>query len=97
MLVNSTLVLDINGSNWVAAGTGTIGAPAGLADHLFQGIYGAVSVDGISGGSGVFSGFFSGPGPTSNPLFPSAVGLTFSLQDPLGTASVSGAAVFGNP
>ncbi len=97
MLANSTLVLDINGSNWVAAGTGTIGAPAGLADHLFQGIYGTVSVDGISGGSGVFSGFFSGPGPTSNPLFPGAVGLTFSLQDAQGIASVSGAAVFGNP
>ena len=97
MLVNSALVLDINGSNWDAAGNGTIGAQAGLADHLFQGIYGTVSVDGISGGSGVFSGFFSEPGPTSNPQFPGAVGLTFSLQDPQGTASVSGAAVFGNP
>ena len=95
MIVDSTVALDINGATWTAAGTGNIGGanPA----HIFDGTYGAVTVDGITGGSGVFSGFFSGPGPTSDPTFPGGAGLTFSLQDMGATTSVSGALVFGNP
>ena len=92
MRVISSLSIDINGSNWTADGNGVIGASA-----LFQGSYGTVSVDGIGGGNGVFSGFFSDPGPTSDPTFPGGVGLTYSLQDMLGVTSVSGAAAFGNP
>jgi hypothetical protein len=91
MRVDSTLTIDINGSNWTASGSG------GFAAHLFQGNYGAVAVDGISGGTGVFTGFFSAPGPTSDPTFPGGVGLTYSLQDMLGVTSISGAAAFGNP
>jgi hypothetical protein len=91
MLVDSTLTIDINGSNWTASGNGSI------AGHLFQGNYGAVAVDGIGGGTGVFTGFFSAPGPTSDPSFPGGVGLTYSLQDMLGVTSISGAAAFGNP
>jgi hypothetical protein len=54
-------------------------------------------IDGVSGGTGIFSGFFSQPGMTSDPSYPGGVGLTFSLQDGQGTTSISGAAVFGNP
>ena len=70
--------------------------------HLFQGLYGTVTItdgaDAVSSGRGVFSGFFSEPGPTSDPSYPGGVGLTYSLQD-LGrtNVSVSGAAAFGNP
>ncbi len=97
MVVDSTLQIDIAGSTWSAAGAGNIGAAANLPAHLFQGIYGAVIVNGVTGGRGAFSGFFASPGPVSNPLFPGGVGLTFSLQDAQGVSSVSGAAVFGNP
>ena len=97
MRVDSSLVIDINGANWTAAGQGNIGAAAQLPAHLFNGTYGAVTIDGVTGGSGVFSGFFSEPGPTSDPAFPGGVGLTFSLQDMGGTTTVSGAAAFGNP
>lgn len=99
MRVNSTLSIDINGANWNASGIGNIGSAAApvLPAHLFNGLYNSVSVSGIAGGSGVFSGFFSEPGATSDPAFPGGVGLTYSLQDPAGSASVSGAAVFGNP
>lgn len=97
MLVDSTLDLIINGSNWVASGNGMIGAQAGLAAHLFQGNYSSLIIDGITGGGGSFSGFFSGPGPTSDPGFPGAAGLTYSVQDPQTGVIVSGAAVFGNP
>ncbi len=97
MLVDSTLVIDIGGRGWTAAGSGNIGAAALLPAHLFQGIYGIVTIDGIGGGTGEFSGFFSEPGPTSDPSFPGGVGLTYSLQDMTGTTSVSGAAIFNNP
>ncbi len=97
MLVNSTLSIDINGSNWTAIGNGSIGAQSLLPAHQFQGAYETVSIDGIGGGTGVFSGFFSAPGPTSDPTFPGGVGLTYSLQDMLGVTSISGAAAFGNP
>ena len=95
--VDSTLNIDINGSNWLATGVGNIGSAAGLPAHLFQGLYGAVVIDGVSGGTGIFSGFFSQPGMVSDPSYPGGVGLTFSLQDGQGTTSISGAAVFGNP
>lgn len=97
MRVDSTLALDINGVNWSAAGFGNIGPAAQLPAHLFQGSYGAVIINGQTGGFGLFSGFFSEPGPSSDPSFPGGVGLTYSLQDMGGTTSVSGAAVFGNP
>jgi len=96
MTVDSTLVIDINQMTWSAAGTGTIGGAA-IPAHLFNGTYNAVTVDGVTGGTGVFSGFFSAPGSTSDATFPGGAGLTYSLQDANGTTSVSGAAVFGNP
>ncbi len=96
-LVDSTLTIDINGSAWNASGSGTIGAQLGLAPHLFQGLYNSVDVDGIGGGSGEFSGFFSDPGPTSDPSFPGGVGLSYSLTDAQGASTVSGTAAFGNP
>ncbi|MEE8427303.1 MAG: FecR family protein [Woeseiaceae bacterium] len=96
MQVDSTLVIDINGLIWSAAGRGDIGALAKLPAHLFQGNY-AVTVGGVTGGAGVFSGFFSQPGPTSDASYPGGVGLTYSLQDPGGATTVSGAAAFGNP
>ena len=91
-LVTSSLSIIINNSNWTADGNGVLNSSA-----LFQGNYNAVSVDGIGGGSGVFSGFFAAPGPVSDPTYPGGVGLTYSLQDSNGTVSVSGAAAFGNP
>ena len=97
MSVVSSLAIDINGSSWSATGSGNIGAAAQLPAHLFQGNYGAVTIDGVTAGSGVFSGFFSEPGPTSDPTYPGGVGLTYSLQDMTGSTSISGAAVFGNP
>ncbi len=95
--VDSSLALDINGATWTAAGQGNIGAAAQLPAHLFSGIYGTVTINGIAGGTGVFSGFFSATGPASDPAFPGGVGLTFSLQDQGGTTTVSGAAAFGSP
>lgn len=95
MLVDSTLVIDIAGSTWNASGQGSIGG--GLPAHLFGGIYTNVSVDGIGGGNGWFSGFFSEPGPTGDPNWPGGVGLTYSVQDAQASSTVSGAAVFGNP
>lgn len=97
MRVDTTLSIDINSQTWTAAGTGNIGAAAQLPASIFSGNYSNVSVDGIGGGNGVFSGFFSMPGTSSNPAFPGGVGLTYSIQDGAGTTSVSGAAAFGNP
>ena len=97
MRVDSTLSIDINGSNWTAAGQGNIGAQALQPAHMFLGNYGAVTINGVTGGTGVFSGFFSESGPTSDPTYPGGVGLTYSLQDMGGTTTVSGAAAFGNP
>jgi hypothetical protein len=97
MLVDSTLVIDIAGSNWSATGTGVIGAAANLPDHVFGGNYGSVVVDGIAGGTGIFSGFFSQPGTPSDPAFPGGAGLTYSLLDAQGASTVSGAATFGDP
>lgn len=97
MLVSTTVSLDIAGVNWTAAGDGVIGAQANLPAHLFQGFYNAVIIGGQTGGSGTFSGFFSDPGPTSDPSFPGGAGLTYSLSDPQGANTVSGALAFGNP
>lgn len=97
LLVDSTLVIDIAGLTWTAAGTGNMGSAIGLPAHLFVGTYGAVVVGGTTGGSGEFSGFFSESGATSDPAFPGGVGLTYSLVDAQGTTSVSGAAAFGDP
>ncbi len=97
MQVDNTLTIDINGSNWTAVGSGSIGGQSLIPAHQFQGNYETVSIDGIAGGAGVFSGFFSTPGPSSDPTFPGGVGLTYSLQDMLGITSISGAAAFGNP
>ena len=94
MLVTSTLTLNINLSAWVASGTGDIGtsAQSTLANHLFSGFYNVVPIDGVVGGNGNFSGFFSGPGPaTADPMFPGGAGLTFFLQDPITGTQVSGA------
>jgi len=97
--VLSTLDLTIGGSNWLASGQGGIGTAANpvLPAHLFNGIYDAIAIDGVTGGFGQFSGFFSEPGTTSDPSYPGGVGLTFTLQDMAGTTTVSGAAAFGNP
>ncbi len=95
--VDSTLVIDIAGMTWSASGTGNLGSLAGLPSHLFFGNYRSIDVDGIAGGSGQFSGFFSEPGATSDPALPGGVGLSYSLQDEQGLATISGAAAFGNP
>ena len=101
MIVDSTLNINIAGFNWMATGSGNIGAAAQLPAHLFQGMYGTVTITDpmgtTSAGNGLFSGFFSQPGPTSDPAFPGGVGLTYSLQDVGANISVSGAAAFGNP
>jgi hypothetical protein len=96
--VMSTLNIDIAGSSWQATGQGNIGLGAApqLPAHLFGGNY-TVTTDGVTGGAGIFSGFFSEPGPSSDPTFPGGAGLTYSLQDAQGTSTVSGAAAFGNP
>lgn len=96
MTVDSTLAIDINAQTWTAAGIGNIGTAALLPASLFSGNY-LVTVGGSTSGSGVFSGFFSDPGPSSDPSIPGGAGLTYSLQDMAGATSVSGAAVFGNP
>jgi hypothetical protein len=98
--VNSMLALDIAGANWTAAGNGTIGAMAGLPAHLFNGIYNNVAITGATGtiiGTGIFSGFFSQPGPSADPTYPGGVGMTYSLSDPQSGTAVSGALAFGNP
>lgn len=97
--VRSDLSINIGGSVWNASGTGTIGAAGNsvLPAHLFFGNYSSVDVDGIAGGRGIFSGFFSEPGPSSNPDVPGGVGLTYTLQDEPGTTEVTGAVAFGNP
>jgi hypothetical protein len=97
--VDSTLVIDINSSSWTATGQGTMGFSGNqpTAPHLFNGFYNSLIIDGITGGGGQFSGFFSEPGQSSDPAFPGGAGLTYSLQDGSDTTQVSGALVFGNP
>jgi hypothetical protein len=83
--VTSSLQLGINGQNWSAeGGTGSITAT------LFNGLYGTVSVNGVStGNSGSFGGAFGGFGTNG---IPTGAGLTYQLTN--GTSTVSGAAVF---
>lgn len=97
LVVDSTLVIDIGGATWSAAGSGTFGEDPNLPPYLFSGIYGAVVINGVSGGNGEFAGFFSAPGASSDPAFPGGAGLTYSLQDAQSGITVSGAAAFGNP
>ncbi|MEX0708288.1 MAG: FecR family protein [Woeseia sp.] len=97
--VTSTLSLTLGQSQWEARGSGVLGPlidPARPA-HLFEGAYDTVTVDGAGGGNGLFSGFFSSEGDTSDPAFPGGAGLTYSLQDPGGQTTVSGAVAFGDP
>ncbi len=96
--VFSTLDITIGTVNWIASGSGGIGTQADPVQpaHRFNGSY-LLTIGGQTGGFGVFSGFFSEPGPTSDSSFPGGVGLTYSLSDPNNTQTVSGAAVFGNP
>ena len=95
--VDSTLVIDIGGVTWSATGNGDMGLEIGMPAHLFEGFYNAVVVGGTTGGSGLFTGFFSEPGASTDPTIPGGVGMTYSLQDAQGTTTVSGAAAFGNP
>jgi hypothetical protein len=98
LTVDSTLAIDIAGSSWLATGNGDMGMEIGLPAHLFTGFYNVAITGAITGtGSGVFTGFFSEPGTTSDPSYPGGVGLTYSLQDGQGITTVSGAAVFGDP
>lgn len=98
-LVTSTIVLDINATNWIATGQGSIGFSGNqpVPAHQFNGTYNSVIIGGTTGGSGVFSGFFSETGPSSDPAFPGSAGMTYSIQDGSDTTQVSGALVFGNP
>ena len=83
--VTSSLQLGINGQNWNASGgTGSI------TSTLFNGLYGTVSVDGVSAGnSGTFGGAFGGFGANGVPV---GAGMTYQLTN--GSTTVSGAAVF---
>lgn len=96
-IVASTLDLQVNGVQWNATGTGTIGAQAGLPAHQFSGGYTAVVTGGQApGGTGSFTGFFSTPGG-SQPGVPGDAGLTYTLIDDAGLQSVQGAAAFAAP
>ncbi|MDZ7770409.1 MAG: hypothetical protein U5K38_15810 [Woeseiaceae bacterium] len=71
--------LTLGQSQWEARGSGVLGPlidPARPA-HLFEGAYDTVTVDGAGGGNGLFSGFFSSEGDTSDPTFPGGAGLTY--------------------
>lgn len=94
--VDSSLSIAINGSTWNATGLGVIGAQAQLPAHLFSGNY-SVDIDGVGVGGGSFTGFFSEPGPTSDPSLPGGAGLSYTLQDGQLLTTVSGTAAFGNP
>lgn len=97
MTVTNSLDLTIGGSQWTAIGDVPIGGidPPNPA-HLFGGAYQTVSIDGVASGSGLLSGFFSGPG-SIDPTLPGGAGLTYALTDMTQTTQVSGALVFGNP
>ncbi len=96
-LVNTSLDLTVNGNNWVATGTGPIGALAGLAAHEFSGaLTGRINPAGLSA-TGSFSGFFSAPGGTA-PGIPGGAGFTYILTEGQGlVAPVTGAVVFRGP
>lgn len=84
--VNSSLSLSVDNQNWQAQGQGSLGNALGdgTPDHHFGGNYTALEVDGVSGGEGQFSGFFTDQAD--------AAGLSYALDN--GTDSVHGAAAF---
>lgn len=79
----SVLDIGIGGQVWTASGSGGITADTAL----FNGTYSSVSVNGTSGGSGNFAGFF-----TDNAA---SAGLSYTLES--SGSTVSGTAAFGNP
>ncbi len=84
--VSSSLSLSVDNQNWQAQGQGSLGSALGYGtpDHHFGGSYSAVQVDGVRGGQGQFSGFFTDQA--------NAAGLSYALEN--GTDSVHGAAAF---
>ena len=81
--VASDLSLGINNQVWNASGTATLNLPT------FNGVYNSVIIDGLSGGTGTFGGFFSG----FSDLTPLGAALNYNLNNGSGT-TVTGAAVF---
>jgi hypothetical protein len=79
--VSSVVKLSVNGDLWFGSGTGSIfsGTP------VFAGAYSTVQVNGVGGGTGSFTGFFTDGA--------AGAGLGYSLSN--GSTSVSGAAAFG--
>ncbi len=93
----STLELSLAGNTWLASGEGIIGGQSGLEPHQFSGSYDFVEISPVQGtGSGIFSGFFSGPAQPGSGA-PAGAGLTFSLQDDGGVFDATGAAGFTAP
>jgi hypothetical protein len=99
--VDSTLALSAGPRDWSAAGTGPIGAQAGLPAHQFGGSYNVTGTNTANGqpfsGFGTFSGFFSGPGDPTVPGVPGGAGLSYSLLDDTDNTIVQGTAAFGAP
>jgi hypothetical protein len=93
--VTSSVALTINGTNWVADGSGVIGGLAGLAAHQFQGAYQNVLIGGLQAGSGTFAGFFAAGGGTQAGV-PGGAGLSFQIQDDSGLV-VNGVLAFHGP
>ncbi|MCI0436281.1 MAG: hypothetical protein L0271_21950, partial [Gemmatimonadetes bacterium] len=94
-VVDSSLDLAINNTNWVVSGRGPIGGQAGLLPHQFSGAY-TGTINGNLPAFGSYSGFFSQPGGTA-PGVPGGAGLTYTLSDGQGLLSATGAAVFRGP
>ncbi|RZO85958.1 MAG: hypothetical protein EVA65_03215 [Oceanococcus sp.] len=84
--VASSLSLSVDQQNWQAQGQGQLGAGlgSGTPEHLFGGTYSSVRVDGVAGGQGQFSGFFTDQA--------GAAGLSYALQN--NGESVHGSAAF---
>lgn len=91
--VGASLDFTVNSVNFIANGTGTIGASAGLPAHQFNGTItgGVVSGSGATP-QGSFSGFFSSP-VSSQSGVPGGAGLSYTLTDGHGL-TVDGAAAF---
>ena len=84
--VGSSLSLSVDNQNWQAQGQGSLGSAlsSGTPDHHFAGSYDNVQINGVAGGQGQFSGFFTDQAD--------AAGLSYALEN--GTDSVHGAAAF---
>jgi hypothetical protein len=96
-LVTSSVDVTINNQNWVASGTGVIGAQLGLANHQFAGSYNGIINPIQSPIRGSFAGFFSAAG-AQTPGIPGGVGLTYTLEESQGFGQkVDGAIVFQGP